>query len=396
MARSRSSRPVAPPSHSARASAPATGDGDLTDVPGLTVGHVTERRRGWRTGTTVVLAGPEGATGGVDVRGGGPGTHETDLLRPENLVHHVHAVCLTGGSAYGLAATAGVMDELEQVGRGFPVGAGATAGVVPIVPAAVVFDLGRGGVFANRPDASFGARATRAALEGGPSALRRSAPAMAGTSTSEGAVGAGTGALAGGLQGGVGTASTVLDDGTVVGAIAVVNSVGSVIDPDTALPWAPTGHGLRPPERADRAAYASFLARLEASRSPLASSLVDTPLNTTIGVVATSAGLTKAECGKFAGVAHDGLARAVRPAHTLFDGDTVFALATGAPPGAPADAAAARARAVTLSAVFEAGARCFAIACARAVLEARSVRGGPPAYRDLCPSAFGGSATPNG
>jgi putative pantetheine hydrolase len=281
------------------------------------------------------------------------------------------------------------MDELERVGRGFPVGAGATAGVVPIVPAAVVFDLGRAGVFANRPDASFGARAAQAALAVDTPAAGRGPGSVLATRGSEGAIGAGTGALAGGLQGGVGTASTVLADGTVVGAIAVVNSVGSVIDPDTALPWVPTGHALRPPVRADRDAYASFLARLEAQRAPF----VTSPLNTTIGVVATSAGLTKAECGKFAGVAHDGLARAVRPAHTLFDGDTVFALATGPAPTAPADAAEARLRAVALSAVFEAGARCFAIACARAVLEARSVRGGPPAYRDLCPSAFG---TPNG
>jgi L-aminopeptidase/D-esterase-like protein len=341
-----------------------TADGALTDVPGIRVGHATALRRGWRTGTTVVLLADGegvGATGGVDVRGGGPGTRETDLLRPENLVHHVHAICLTGGSAYGLAAADGVMLELERRGIGFPVATATSPGVVPIVPTAVVYDLGRGGVFGNRPDASFGARAVRAA--------RRAVV--------EGAVGAGTGTVSGTLQGGVGTASTTLADGTVVGALAVVNSVGSVIDPATGLPWEPTTHLLRRPARTERAALAD---RLQAAQ---------TPLNTTIGVVATSTGLSKSECTKFAGVAHDGMARAVRPVHTMFDGDTVFGLATGGAPAAPNDAEQARTRAARVNAILEAGAHCFAIACTRAVLEARSVPGGPPAYRDLCPSAFG-------
>jgi len=342
----------------------ATSNGSITDVPGIRVGHVTARRPGWRTGTTVVVTSA-GAVGGVDVRGGGPGTHETDLLRPENLVHHVHAICLTGGSAFGLSAASGVMAELERRGIGFPVGVEPMSGVVPIVPAAVIYDLGRGGVFANRPDGSFGERAVRAAR----------------ASVAEGAVGAGTGAVAGSLQGGVGTASITLPAGSVaggvtVGALAVVNAVGSLIDPSSGLPWMPSAHRLRRPNATDRAALA---ARLEAVRAPL---------NTTIGVVATSFALTKAECSKMAAVAHDGLARAIRPAHTLFDGDTVFALSTGS--GAPGvtDTAAARARAAVLNAVFEAGATCFAIACTRAVVEARSVRGGPPAYRDLCPSAL--------
>jgi L-aminopeptidase/D-esterase-like protein len=334
-------------------------DGSITDVAGVRVGQVTARRRGWRTGTTVVLT-TGGAVGGVDVRGGGPGTRETDLLRPENLVQHVHAVCLTGGSAYGLAAATGVMTELESRGIGFPVGVAPTAGVVPIVPAAVIYDLGRGGVFTNRPDAAFGARAVRSAR----------------ATVGEGAIGAGTGAVAGSLQGGVGTASITLADGTVVGALAVVNSVGAVIDPVTGLPWVASAHRLRRPAASDRAALA---ARLEAVRAPL---------NTTIGVVATSIALTKAECQKMAGVAHDGMARAIRPSHTLFDGDTVFALSTGTGAPGPGDALAARARAATLNIVFEAGAMCFAIACTRAVLAARSVPGGPPAYRDLCPSAF--------
>ena len=193
--------------------------------------------------------------------------------------------------------------------------------------------------------------------------------------------------MSGGLQGGVGSASVSLapsddfPDGVVVGAIAVVNSAGSVIDAGAGLPWEAAGHGLVRPSRVDRDA-------LEAHRISLRP-----PLNTTIGVVATSAALGKAECHKLASVSHDGLARAIRPAHSMFDGDTVFALSTGRqsasrrrPPRSTAPPA--RERAVALSAVFEAGATAFAIACTRAVLAAASHRGGPPAYRDLCPSAF--------
>ena len=158
-------------------------NGSLTDVEGLSVGQYQRIGRGWRTGTTVVLA-PAGATAGVDVRGGGPGTHETDLLRPENVVQQVHGICLTGGSAYGLAAATGVMQWLEARSIGFSVGPAAHQ-IVPIVPAAVIFDLGRGGNFAYRPDAEFGFRAANKA--------RRSAEA-------NGSVGGGTGAVAGGLH----------------------------------------------------------------------------------------------------------------------------------------------------------------------------------------------------
>ncbi len=341
--------------------------GSLCDVAGLTLGHAQRVSKGWRTGTTVVIA-PLGAVGGVDVRGGGPGTHETDLLRPENLVQQVHAICLTGGSAYGLAAVTGVMAELERRGVGFPVGLDG-AGVVPIVPAAVIYDLARGGVFANRPDAGFGERAARSAR----SNQRRI-----------GSIGAGTGAVAGGLQGGIGMASTTLANGTVVAALAVVNSAGTVIDPASGLPWEHDGLGLRRPARSERASIAALL------------TVPRTPLNTTIGVVATDATLNKAECSKFADVAHDGMARAIRPAHTLFDGDTIFSLATGVRPLdiAGGDSALispvqeSRRRAVALNAVFEAGARCFAMACSRAVIAASSWPGGPPSYRDLCSSAF--------
>jgi L-aminopeptidase/D-esterase-like protein len=336
--------------------APASGSGAITDVRGIRVGHHQRAGRGWRTGTTVVLA-PDGTVGGVDVRGGGPGTRETDLLEPGNLVRRVDAICLTGGSAYGLDAAGGVMAWLEDRSIGFPVGVDGDH-VVPIVPAAVVYDLGRGGVFTNRPDASFGRRAAGRARPG---------------PVGEGAVGAGTGCLAGTLQGGVGTASERLADGTVVGALAVVNAAGHVIDPSTGLPWERSALPLRRPPGAQRAALRD---QVTAGRPPL---------NTTIGVVATDARLDPADCHRLAVVAHDGMARAIRPVHTLFDGDTVFALATGSTPDEPDGA---REPAARLARIQEAGARCFAVACTRAVVLASSHPGGPPSYRDLCPDAW--------
>lgn len=338
--------------------------GALTDVPGLRVGHAHRRGRGWRTGTTVVLL-PDGCTAGVDVRGGGPGTRETDLLRPEATIDTAHAICLTGGSAYGLAAAGGVMAFLEERGVGFRVGPG-ERDVVPLVPSAVIFDLGRGGDTTRRPDHDFGSRAARAA---------RSGPVAVGS------VGAGTGARSRGLQGGVGTASVTLPNGVVVAALAVVNAAGSVIDPGSGLPWEAGSTRLRRPSASDRT---RLVARMEAAVPPL---------NTTIGVVATTAALNKAECSKFAAVAHDGLARAVRPVHSLLDGDTIFGVATGrddlgsfaaaSEPGAPPR----RARVMWLNAVLEAGATCFAAACTDAVVLAAAT-GDDPSYRDLCPTAF--------
>jgi L-aminopeptidase/D-esterase-like protein len=347
-----------------------SGWGSITDVPGVLVGHHQRVGRGWRTGTTAVII-PDGATPGVDVRGGGPGTRETDALRPENLVPTVHGVCLSGGSAYGLAAADGVMAWLEEHHHGFPVGLDEEPDwVVPVVPAAVVFDLGRGGRFANRPTAEFGRRAA---------ARARARP------PGRGAVGAGTGAIAGGLQGGVGTAA-VDADGIAVGALAVVNAAGRLIDPGSGLPWAHDGFDLRRPPPAERAAVR------EATTPPYpALSAVDTTArHTVIGVVATSAALTKAECSRVAMVAHDGIARAVRPAHSMFDGDTVFALATGRD---PLPDASARYRAVEtrpgrLNQLLDAAATCFAAAVTDAVLAAIAIDGGPPAYRDLCPGAF--------
>lgn len=325
--------------------------GSILDVPGIGIGHYQRTGSGWQTGTTVVTA-KAGATPGVDVRGGGPGTRETDALRPENLVSTIHAITLTGGSAFGLAAADGVVAVLEAAGLGFPI----ADGVVPVVPAAVIFDLGRGGEFGNRPDASFGARAAKSALAG------RRGPAW-------GSVGAGTGARSGGLQGGVGTASSVVrvgDSEVIVGAVAVVNSAGSVIDPATGLPWEPSGLRMKRPSATQRQAITDAM---QASGSSL---------NTTIGVVAVSAALEKIEASKMASVAHDGLARAVRPAHGMTDGDTIFTLATGdvALPDDPAEHFGA------LDSLFRAGADTFAAACTNAILAAATI-GEATAWSDL-------------
>jgi L-aminopeptidase/D-esterase-like protein len=340
------------------------GLGHITDVPGVLVGHHQRRGRGWRTGTTVVRV-DGGAMASCDVRGGGPGTRETDLLDPIAMIDRVQAICLSGGSAYGLAAAHGVMRWHEEHHAGFPVGPGAEH-VVPIVPSAVIFDLGRGGDFTHRPDEGFGYRACAAARSG---------------AVPMGAVGAGTGALAGGLQGGVGTASITLAGGMVVGALAVVNAAGQVIDPATGLPWFHDRVRLRRPFAAHRDAL------LEATRLP------PTPLNTTIGLVATSAALTKPECKKMAGVAHDGLARAIRPVHSMFDGDTIFCLSTAQHPIAAQSQPGLRrpdTRPGIINTLLAAAAECFALACTRAVIEARS-SGGAQTYSDLCPSAFLGA-----
>ena len=343
--------------------------GSLTDVGLIKVGHFVRKSRDWLTGTTVILA-PLGATAGVDVRGGGPGTRETDLLRPENLIQKVHAIVLSGGSAYGLASAQGVMEFLEETGSGFSVGKD-PSWVVPIVPGAVIFDLGRGGKFANRPDSTFGYRAAKLAKS---------------VSSDVGCVGAGLGARSGGLKGGIGMASTRLDNGHVVSALAVVNSIGSVINPDTCLPWHESTTRLRRPNASDRRALRDYLSALAV---PVATP--ETSLNTTIGTVATNLRLSKSECTKFAAVAHDGLARAVRPAHLMNDGDTIFGLSVG-----PGDLVLSEdepifsdpvGRPALLNKVLAAGADMFAQACTEAILQATS-SGGMLSYRELCPSAF--------
>jgi len=257
--------------------------GTIADVPGIRVGHVQKDADGWLTGVTVVLP-PQGTVGSVDVQGGGPATHETDALDPTTLVSNVDAVVLTGGSAYGLVSAAGAQRWCEEHGRGFPV----PGGLVPIVPAAAIFDLGRGGDFAARPTPDMGYAAAAAA-----------AAQKEGHDVGRGNVGAGTGALIGRGQfkGGAGTASVTLENGVVVGALAIVNALG--------VPFGSTGPD--PVSRAD-----------------------SQPLNTTLVVVATNAVLDVAECKRTASASHAGIARALNPSHTLADGDTVFCLATGA------------------------------------------------------------------
>lgn len=356
----------------------------LTDVAGIRVGHVDRRGDGWLTGTTVVLAPPEGAVAGVDVRGGGPGTRETDLLDPRNLVERVHAVVLTGGSAFGLAAADGVMVGLAERGIGYPVGA--PGEVVPIVPAAVIFDLGRGGDFAARPDAAFGSRALDAALNSAPDA---SSPACA-----QGGVGAGTGAVAGGFRGGVGTASLVLSgsgsgsgggsDGVsahavTVAALMVVNAMGSCLDPVTGRLYA-AGFGLDG-EFDDAPVVRVPLPLLQAGAPVI-------PQATTIGVIATDAALTKAQCAKVAGLGHDGMARAIRPVHTMLDGDTVFALATGQ---------RAAPDLLGFQAILQAAADVVTRAIGHALLAAESVRtaaGTWPCVRDVAASDYDGPSSP--
>lgn len=256
--------------------------GTITDVAGIRVGQVQNNGDGWLTGVTVVLP-PPGTVGSVDVQGGGPATHETDALDPTTLVSRVDAVVLTGGSAYGLASAAGAQRWCEENGRGFPV----KGGVVPIVPAAAIFDLGRGGDFSARPTPDMGYAAAAAA-----------AVQKEGHDVGRGNVGAGTGALIGRGQykGGVGTASITLDNGVVIAALAVVNALGL-----------PLGSAVPDPVGRDD----------------------PQPLNTTLVVVATNAVLDVAECKRTASASHAGIARALDPSHTLADGDTVFCLATG-------------------------------------------------------------------
>ncbi|MFD5803462.1 P1 family peptidase [Streptomyces sp. NPDC127020] len=336
----------------------------LTDVAGLLVGHATRRGDGWLTGTTVVLAPEDGAVAAVDVRGGGPGTKETDALDPRNLVQRVQAVVLTGGSAYGLDAASGVMAWLEERGRGVRVGPD-PAHVVPVVPAACVFDLGRGGDFRARPDAATG----RAAVE----AAQASADSPGG-GVPQGCVGAGTGAVVGTLKGGVGTASTVLDSGITVAALVVANAAGSVTDPETGVLYGELFGGGRVPYPAAEVHEAAGrrLAEVAARNAP-------PPLNTTLAVVATDADLSKAQAQKLAGTAHDGIARAVRPVHLLSDGDTVFAMATGARP-------LAEGQPLALNEVLAAGADMVTRAIVRAVRAAGPVDGPGgawPSYGEL-------------
>lgn len=284
---------------------------DITDVAGIAVGHHQRRGRGWLTGTTVVVP-PSGAVAAVDVRGGGPGTRETDAIGPANMIDSVDAVCLTGGSAYGLAAADGVVQWLAERNRGFRVGP-ADHHVVPIVPTAVLFDLGTGGKFEHRPTAEFGRKAIAAAR---PNEVR------------QGNHGAGTGSHAGLLKGGIGTASVVLAGGVTVAALVALNSSGSVFDPRTGRLWGLDRGlpgefgGVRTPTRADLRRHHD-------------EPLTYHQLNTTLAVIATDAVVDKGGLARIAGAGHDGMARAIDPIHQFVDGDVVFALATGTTPVPP-------------------------------------------------------------
>jgi L-aminopeptidase/D-esterase-like protein len=341
----------------------------LTDVLGLRVGHAQRVGAGWLSGVTVVLAPEGGMVAAVDVRGGGPGTRETDALDPRNLVQRIDAGVLTGGSAFGLDAAGGVVAWLEEQGRGFRVSQEDPGRVVPVVPAAALFDLGRGGEWRARPDAAMG----RAAVED-------AAGSRAGAPVRQGSVGAGTGAVAGGVKGGIGTAGSVLDSGVTVAALVAVNAAGSVLDPATGELY-----GARFGEAGEFALPALTPERHRAASARLAQART---LNTTLAVVATDAVLTKAQAQKLAGTAHDGLARAVRPVHLLSDGDTVFALATGSRPLVPAEAAAGdpafgvHVEAGALNAILAAGADTLTRAVVHAMLAAESAAGFP-SYREL-------------
>jgi L-aminopeptidase/D-esterase-like protein len=321
----------------------------LTDVEGLRVGHYTLTAR--PTGCTVVLVDGEGVPGGVAQRGGAPGTRETDLLSPLNLVDKVNAIVLSGGSAYGLDAAQGVVRYLEERNIGWKVG----ASVVPIVPAAILFDLEFGDDPTIRPTADCGLRAAQAASE---------------AAVAEGNVGAGAGATVGktggpgrSMKAGIGSASITLPNGLTVAALVAVNAVGDVVDPTTGQVVA----GVRSVDGksladARRLLRDGSLLRNEAPRAGE---------NTTIAVVATNARLTKTEVNRVALMADDGLARALSPAHTIGDGDTVFALATGRWSG-QADT----------SIIGALAAEALADAIVRAATQAQSL-GGVPSAREL-------------
>src|SRR5436309_5406192 len=307
----------------------------ITDIPNIRVGHDTNLEAG--TGCTVILCDTI-AIGGVDVRGGAPATRETDLLRPLHMVEEVHAILLTGGSAFGLDAAGGVMHYLEAHNIGIDVGVAR----IPIVPAAAIFDLG----FASssvRPDAAAGYRACEQATA---------------ETIAQGNVGAGTGATVGKLlgpgfmmKGGLGSASLRMDDGTMVGAIVVVNAFGDVIDPQTQQVIA-------------------------GARNPLGGFIASNPFgNTTIAVIATSAHLPKGATNKVAQMAHDGIAQVIRPAHTMFDGDTVFALALGTV-SQPKEAATTASQ---VSMIGATAAATLARAILNAVRNARALHGVPAA-----------------
>jgi L-aminopeptidase/D-esterase-like protein len=323
----------------------------ITDVPGLMVGSAQDLRV--RTGVTVIVP-DRPAICAVDVRGGGPGTRETDLLAPENMVEAVDALCLSGGSVYGLAAADGVVAALGAAGKGFVIAPGIKT--APIVPGAILFDLANGG------DKDWGGEPPYRAL--GMAAL-----AALSLDMPLGSVGAGTGAMAGALKGGLGSASLVLPDGGVVGALAAVNSWGSVIVPQTKAFWAwpfeiDGEFGAAPPPTSPIAPQDWGLSKAPAWRA-----------NTSLGLIATDYALTPAQAKRVAIMAQDGFARAIRPVHAYYDGDVVFALSTG-------QRSLPEPQAFFLTQIGAAAGDCLARAVARGV-HAATALAGEPCWRDL-------------
>lgn len=324
----------------------------LTDVPGLKVGHFTRADSGYRSGTTVIRT-EMGATAGYSQMGGAPGTKETDLLKPGGQVRAVQAIMLGGGSAFGLDAATGVMQWMEEHNFGVPVG----GGVVPIVPAAILMDLGRGGNFKKRPDASFGYKATEAAT---------TAPVQSGR------IGVGMGA-----GWGMGTASVKLSNGYTVAAIVGLNPAGSPLDPRTCLPYGlflelGDEFNLVQPTAAECTPAAT-------ARGGPNDGSDNAPRNTTIALVATDAPLLDLEAERMAQIANAGLARSIRPIHGIGDGDTVFGMATTPPSRQLTNA--------DLQAIFNAGADVLGRAVVHAVLSSKQVGTSRVAYCQQYPSA---------
>jgi L-aminopeptidase/D-esterase-like protein len=322
----------------------------ITDVPGIRVGHAQDEEA--LTGCTVILC-VKGAVGGVDQRGGAPGTRQTDALYPMHLVQKVHAIVLAGGSAFGLDSATGVVRYLEELGVGFDV----RVARVPIVPAAILFDLGLGRAN-RRPDAAMGYQACLNASR---------------HPTAQGNAGAGMGATVGKILGinqamksGIGTASLEIGHGVVVGAIVAVNAFGDIIDPQNGQIIA--GARQVKTEEGNGGDKEAFADTLQVMKSMVAGGELKFGRrgNTVIGVVATNARLNKEQANKVAQMAHDGLARTVRPAHTMVDGDTIFALSTGN-------------RKVDVTIVGAFAAEAFSQAILRAVLAAQPAAGLPAA-----------------
>ena len=324
----------------------------ITDVPGLKVGHFTRSDSGYRSGTTVIRT-EQGATAGYSQMGGAPGTKETDLLKPGGQVRAVQAIVLSGGSAFGLDAATGVMQWMEERNFGVRVG----GGVVPIVPAAILMDLGRGGAFKKRPDATFGYKAADAAS---------TAPVKSGR------IGMGMGA-----GWGMGTASVKLSNGYTVAAIVGLNPAGSPVDPRTCLPLGlflelGSEFNVVPPKAEECQAAATGRGGPEDGSD-------NAPRNTTIALVATDAPLFDLEAGRMAEIANAGLARSIRPIHGIGDGDTVFGMATTPPDKQLGNA--------DLQAIFNAGADALGRAVVHAVLESEKVGNSRLGYCQQYPSA---------